>query len=69
MTEKTKFLWVKLTSGTIVGGQHYDRGVVLEVSADIAKQLIRDALAVPTGERGRMLTTATVSTEIGRATR
>lgn len=65
MSEK-KYVWVKLTSGTIVGGEHYNRGTVLEVSAAVAKALINERLAVPTGERGRMLTTATTSTD-GRA--
>lgn len=69
MSEKTKYLWVKLTSGCIVGGESYSRGTVLEVPAAIAKQLIHEALAVPCGERGRMLITASVSTEIRRAAR
>jgi hypothetical protein len=53
-----KTMYVKLTADAIVGGRQRWPGEVLEVSADVMRQLIRDGLAVPHVGRGRQCLTA-----------
>ena len=63
MKAQPQYTWVKLTRETIVAGKSYHPGTVLEVTLDTAKQLLRDQLAIPTGEKGRMLTTTGITTD------
>lgn len=50
-------IWVKFKVGTVCNGRNYDRGSTAQVDSESFRQLMREGLAVPCGDGGRMLTT------------
>lgn len=56
MSEKA--IWVRFKAATVCNGRSHDRGATAQVDSETFRQLVREGLAVPCGEAGRMLTTA-----------
>lgn len=52
----TQLLWVRVKRDVILAGRELRAGQVLEVTPGEFQALVRERAAVPTGERGRMLT-------------